>query len=249
MKKLLNHLLYYSYYYLFLIKSIIQYALFLPFMSPRKIGSEFGRNAKKVTDFLEKSVGLGFEVKGKENIPWDRPIIIVSKHQSGLEAAALSTFLPSHVYIVKKELIFVPIAGLVCMATNQIWIDRKKNNANELLNKQVEDRFSYGLSLCIFPEGTRTKPGDHDAVYKTGAAHIAQSLKVDLLPIALNTGEFFSKGFFKEPGTATISVLPPISWDAADNPKELMQLVKETIEAEQRNIEGQGPLFPSNTAQ
>ncbi|MFH4354587.1 MAG: lysophospholipid acyltransferase family protein [Neisseriaceae bacterium] len=243
--KIIRHLIYYASYYGLLLLAILRYVWFLPFLKPYTVGWLFSKNARTLMWIIEKTLGLSYRVKGKENIPQDRRVIIVSKHQSGWEAAALPAILPPHVFIVKRELIFIPLAGLVCMATNQIWIDRKKSNANKLLQEQVKERFGYGLSLCIFPEGTRTKPGDHHTVYKTGAAHLAQQLKIDLLPVALNTGEFFSKGFFKEPGVATFSICPPISWDAAETPQELMQLVKETIEAEQKTIEGAGPLFSS----
>lgn len=243
MTRFFRHCGYYFGYYSYMLLNMLYYMFFLPFMKPGRANFILAKKAKVFTDFMRWVIHLGFTVKGKENIPWDRPVIIVSKHQSGFEAVALQTFLPPSVFVIKKQILYIPILGLVCMGSNQIWVDRKKSNIGESLRDQVSERFKHGLSLCIFPEGTRTKPGDHDTIYKTGAAHLAQQLQVDLLPVALNTGEFFSKGFFKEQGVATFSVLPVIPWNARKSPKELMELVKENIENEQRQIEGQGPLF------
>lgn len=244
MTRFFRHCAYYFGYYSYMLLNILCYMFFLPFMKPGRANFILAKKARVFTDFMQRMIHLGFIVKGKEHIPWNRPVIIVSKHQSGFEAAALQAFLPPSVFIIKKQILYLPFLGVICIASNQIWIDRKKSNIGKSLKDQVSERFKDGLSLCIFPEGTRTKPGDHNTVYKTGAARLAQQLKVDLLPVALNTGEFFSKRFFKEQGMATFSVLPVIPWNARKSPEELIELVKERIEAEQRRIEGQGPFFP-----
>ncbi len=249
MFKIIRHLLYYFSIYFWSSYGILKNFLRFPFLTPLHLIELLDLYCSKYMSWVNFIIGINYKVKGWENVPLDRPFIIAAKHQSEYETIALNAILPPSVFLVKKQLAYVPIVGLACRATAQVFVDRKKHNNTAELEKQVQERFDLGLSLCIFPEGTRTTPGDHNTHYKKGAAYLAQNLKVDILPVAHNAGEFYAPGFFKFPGTVQFSILPPIPWDAAKDPADLTEILKEAIENEQKKIEGAGPLFPKKKVQ
>ena len=245
--KTIRHLLYYFSLYSWASWVIMKNTLRLPFLPPAGINKIFSGYCSKFMSWVNFIISIDYKVKGQENVPLDRPLIIAVKHQSGYEAVDLNTILPPSAFLVKKQLAYAPVIGLASRLTSQVFVDRKKHNNTKELEKQVQERFDLGLSLCVFPEGTRTAPGDHNTHYKKGAAYLAQNLKVDILPVAHNAGEFYARGFFKFPGTVQFSILPPIPWDAAEDATALTELLKKTIENEQKKIEGAGPSFPKKS--
>ncbi|MCV2509048.1 MAG: 1-acyl-sn-glycerol-3-phosphate acyltransferase [Neisseriaceae bacterium] len=207
--------------------------------TPNKIATRW---TKTVLWGLKKIVGLSFEIKGLENIPEDRVYITVANHQSGMETPAIYSFSPIFVYILKQELLYVPILGFGLYLTNQIPIKRGSPDSRENMLKIAKRRVADGLGISIFPEGTRIEPGKY-VPYKNGAAYLAKDLKLDLLPIAHNCGEFYSKGIKKYPGKATFIIGKPIAWDAKEDPHALTELIQDTIQSAQKEIEGVGPLY------
>ena len=100
------------------------------------------------------------EIKGKENIP-SYAVLIASKHQSAFETFALFFYLPNAVFIHKKQLFLIPIFGLYLKKINMISIDRKGGaTAMRQMLKRTKEKVARGVSIIIFPEGTRKKPGD-----------------------------------------------------------------------------------------
>jgi len=184
---------------------------------------------------LKKVCGLGFEVKGIENIP-DKASIILCKHQSTWETFALQVIFPQQIWILKKSLLKVPFFGWGLAMLEPIAIDRSaKKKAMEQIIEQGDIRLKNGRWVVLFPEGTRIAPGKK-GTYKSGGARLAVSTGQLVVPVAHNAGEFWPKhSMLKKPGKITISILPPI--DPTDKTTtELNALVESLIEEEMSKI-------------
>ena len=192
---------------------------------------------------LEHVVGLKYRVIGRENIP-AKPSVICCKHQSGWETLATQKIFPLQVFVAKRELFKIPFFGWGLKLTRTIGIDRgNPQRASQQIVEQGSKRKAEGLWITIFPEGTRIKPG-YRGRYKAGAARMAQLLQMDLVPVALNSGEFWPRNsFLKYPGTVTVVIGTPIAYDAATSAEALIRLCEDCIEAQQAEIQGAGP-FP-----
>ncbi|MFH4416038.1 MAG: lysophospholipid acyltransferase family protein [Neisseriaceae bacterium] len=212
---------------------------------PPRVRHHFGAFWNATFVFLiHKVVGLRYQVEGLENVP-KGPAMICCKHQSGYETLALQRFLPSQVFLIKKELLWFPIVGISLYVMNSIPVDRAKKGSKRMqgLIERARRRKEQGFWINIFPEGTRIPPGKRGH-YHQGAAHIAKALEIDILPVATNSGEFWPKGWIKYPGVAKFIVGKPISYQAGDA-AELMRLCEEWIEAQQLKITGEGPYGPA----
>ena len=196
---------------------------------------------------LKHIIGLKYEVIGQENIPKESGIICC-KHQSGWETLAMLDFFPDVAFVAKKELFMIPIFGWALKWRGTIGIDRSNpRSANQQIFKQGKICHDKGMWICIFPEGTRIKPG-YRGHYKKGAARLAQHLHINLIPIALNSGEFWPKdSFLKYPGKITVVIGKLVSYDAAATPEELIRICEEWIENTQFEIQGVGPFAPENS--
>ncbi|MFS6938597.1 lysophospholipid acyltransferase family protein [Neisseria animaloris] len=189
---------------------------------------------------LKHIIGLKYRVVGAENIP-DRPSIICSKHQSGWETLAFQEIFPLHVFVAKKELFKLPFFGWGLKLAKTIGIDRSnRTQANRQLMEQGLARKKEGFWITIFPEGTRLPPGTRGK-YKLGAARIAKMFEMDLVPVALNSGEFWPRNsFLKYPGEITIVIGKPVA-HSSGTPEELMAQCENWIESQQEKIDGAGP--------
>lgn len=194
---------------------------------------------------LEYVVGLKYQVIGKEHIP-HTPSLICSKHQSGWETMALQAIFPAQVYVAKRELVRIPFFGWGFALMNPIIIDRaKRAHATEQILQQGRERVQHDFWITIFPEGTRVKPGQRGK-YKLGAARLAYELKIPLLPVAHNAGEFWPRNaFLKYPGLITVVIGPALKPEAFGGADELMAAVEAWIEARQDEITGVGPFRPN----
>lgn len=185
--------------------------------------------------WLKLTCNLGVSVKGKEHIP-NHPSIILSKHQSAWETIALQTIFPPQIWVMKRELLMIPFLGWAFMALAAIPIDRSAGR--EALKKLVahgKDRLSRGLWVVIFPEGTRTAPGQR-AKYHIGGAWLASHTQSTVVPVAHNAGRYWRKNSFKKyPGTIQVVIGPPIE-TAGLKPDEVNQLVESWIEAEMLSL-------------
>ena len=151
-------------------------------------------------------------VKGKENIINDKKFFIAASHQSMFETFFLQTLFDSPVFILKKELLMIPIFGWYLKKIGSISIKRNKISKNNLgffsdISKLVS---SSNRPLIIFPQGTRLLPEDRTP-FKKGVSRIYDELKISCQPIAINSGLTWPKyGFKKINTTLTISILKPI---------------------------------------
>ena len=151
-------------------------------------------------------------IKGKENIIKNEKFFIASSHQSMFETFFLQTIFNSPVFILKKELLKIPIFGWYLKKIGSIYIDRNKITKENL---GFFDQISYLIRssnrpLIIFPQGTRLTSEDRTP-FKKGASRIYDELKIKCQPVAINSGNVWpKKGTLKPHKNLTISILKPI---------------------------------------
>ena len=151
-------------------------------------------------------------IKGKENIIRNEKFFIASSHQSMFETFFLQTIFNSPVFILKKELLKIPIFGWYLKKIGSIYINRNKITKENL---GFFDQISYLIRssnrpLIIFPQGTRLASEDRTP-FKKGASRIYDELKIKCQPVAINSGNVWpKKGKLKPHKNLTISILKPI---------------------------------------
>ena len=187
---------------------------------------------------VEHLLGIRPRVIGLENMPQE-PCVILSKHQSAWETMTLQDYVPKGafcVFVLKKELLRVPLIGWGLGAMKMISIDRSAGK--EALDRVVEqgrERLKSGFYVIIFPEGTRVAPGTTKR-YKSGGAYLATRVGCKVVPVAHDAGEFWPRqAFVKKPGTVTVSIGP--AFDATGmSESEVNRRAEAWIEAEMRRI-------------
>jgi len=154
--------------------------------------------------------GIKVEIRGREYIPTGAAIV-ASKHQSEWESNVFLHLLHDPVYVMKKELFYIPFYGLFAARIGMIFIDRR-GHAKTLrrLVKLARERLERGRPIVIFPEGTRVAPG-RKLAYRPGVAALYAELDVPVVPVVHNSGLHWpKKSFRKYPGTIIVQFLPPI---------------------------------------
>ena len=184
-------------------------ALFLP----TKITLIFGKFLGHYVVFIVKVfLNTGVEFKGIENIPKNEKYFVASAHQSMFETFALQSVLDYPVFILKKELLKIPLFGQYLKKIKSIEIVRDtitKDNIN-FFDKVANIIKNEKRPLLIFPQGTRVKV-DENIPFKKGVGRIYEALNISCVPIALNSGKVWPKhGIIKNPGKITVSFLKPI---------------------------------------
>jgi 1-acyl-sn-glycerol-3-phosphate acyltransferase len=178
---------------------------------------------------LEKICKTKIVWRGLENLPRGG-CIIAAKHQSALETLALSTKGADFSYILKRELIAIPIFGWYLKGAGQVAIDRaKRGQALPDLTRQVREAIAEGRQMIIFPEGTR-KPAGAPPVYKSGVGYLYTGSSAVCVPVALNTGLFWPRHSLAiHQGRVTIAFLEPIA--PGLDKQSFLNLLEERIEA------------------
>ena len=159
---------------------------------------------------LEHVVGITYELRGAENVPAG-PAIVASKHQSAWDTMMFHRFVPSPAYVIKKELLSIPLYGAYTRKSGSIVVDRKGGpRAIKGLVRDGRAALEAGRQIVIFPEGTRTAPGVRQP-YQPGVAALYHRLGVAVVPVALNSGLFWGRrSFVKRPGRILVEFLPAI---------------------------------------
>lgn len=232
-------------YWLILCSSLIFLFPFMLLASPFRDGAhKMARVWVGILNWsLKHIVGLKYRIIGAEHIP-DRPSVICAKHQSGWETLALQEIFPPQVYVAKRELFKIPFFGWGLKLVKTIGIDRNnRREANEQLIKQGLARKNEGYWITIFPEGTRLAPGKRGK-YKLGGARMAKMFEMDIVPVALNSGEFWPKNsFLKYPGEITVIICPTIP-HASGSEAELMKNANTSSKRSSRSFPAQARLPP-----
>ena len=223
-----------SIYYLLLVIIVVPYWVmvmcvgWLPRIPRWKVIAGWPRLAAWLAIYI---LGIRCEVRGRENIPAD-PVVILSKHSSAWETLAYSGIFPPHVYVMKRELMWLPFLGWGLAMFSPIFINRSdRKNAMRLTVELGKERLAQGFSIMVYPEGTRIPVGTHGK-YKLGGARIAVQTGARVLPVAHNAGLLWPRNsFLKRPGKVTVVIGEPID-SAGQTPEQLMRTVEEWIEAQ-----------------
>ena len=182
----------------------------LLFASPRSVQAAGGIWIDGTLWLLKHVVGIDYRITGAENLP-STPAIYAAKHQSAWETLFLSRYLNFPAFVLKKELLSIPLFGWFLKRAGMIAVDRKGGaSALRQMARQASETLEGGRSILIFPEGTRVAPGE-TRPYQPGVAALYTQLKTPVVPVALNSGLFWGKrAFLKKPGTIVVQILPPI---------------------------------------
>jgi 1-acyl-sn-glycerol-3-phosphate acyltransferase len=174
------------------------------------------------------------EYRGVEKIP-KGPLIVASKHQSMWETFALLQFFEQPLFILKRELMWIPFFGWYLKKAGMIGIDRSAGGrALLMMTRRAGEAVRSGRQLVIFPEGTR-RPVDAPPDYKSGIAQIYVDCGVTCLPVALNSGLFWPRRtFMRYPGTLVVEFLDPMPPGLAR--REFIARVSEVIEGATRPL-------------
>lgn len=173
---------------------------------------EFAKVWARTNLWLLRAIcGIDAQIRGRERIP-KGPLIVAAKHQSAWETFALLTLFTDPTFVVKRELMWLPLFGWYMWKAGTIAIDRgARSEALAAMTRRARVALAEGRQIIIFPEGTRRPPGATPA-YKWGVAHLYGTTGATCLPIALNSGLVWGRrSFRRHPGTVRLEILAPIA--------------------------------------
>jgi 1-acyl-sn-glycerol-3-phosphate acyltransferase len=179
---------------------------------------------------LERLCGLKFTVEGRERIPAGNHIVM-SNHTSAWETVAQFVIFPPQVWVLKRELLWIPFIGWGLKLLRPIAINRGEGHraVNQVI-EQGKARLRDGLWIIIFPEGTRVVSGEMRKFGVSGAL-LAIASGRSLVPLSHNAGKFWPRrGIVKKPGTIRVVIGEPIE-STGKNPRDLNEEVRLAIEA------------------
>ncbi len=172
--------------------------------------------------------GVRLEIRGRQHLPTG-PALIAAKHQCMFDTMAPYAELPDACYVMRRTLLSIPFYGWYTRKAGIIAVDREgRAKALRQLLADARQRIAERRQIVIFPEGTRTAPGE-SVPYKPGIAALYKELDIPCTPLATNSGLYWpAHGFIRRPGLIVYEFLPPI---AAGLPRaEFMTVLRETIE-------------------
>lgn len=209
-RQLAFNLIFYG-YTAFMCVALVPFALL-----PRQIYIHFLRAYFWGVYWIERHVlPLKYEVRGTENLPKEGPYLVAMKHFSFYETMKLYPLFHDPAIILKKELTYIPLWGWLLMKGDMIAIDRKAGAESlKRLGEEAVRIKKQGRPIAIFPQGTRVKITDtaKDKPYKRGIIRMYEASGLPIIPVATNSGVFWSKGaFFIKPGTVVFEILPAIT--------------------------------------
>lgn len=187
---------------------------------------------------LRVIVGTRVEFRGLEHVA-PGGLLVAAKHQSLWETFALLRILDDPAFVLKRELMWIPIFGWYAWKARSIPIDRRAGSAAlKLMNQRAREEAQSGRQIIIFPEGTRRAAGAEPA-YKYGIAHLYDRLGVPCLPIALNSGLYWPRRrFMRWPGTIVVECLEPIA--PGMDRDVFFRLLQERVEAASNRLIAEG---------
>ncbi len=199
-----------AFYLAIIVQMIVQTPVY--FLLPRIKAWVVPKNWARLNLWLQKViVGCDHKIDGLENIPAG-PSIIAAKHQSFWDVYAFLPHIPDPVYILKRELMWIPLFGWYVAKMRMIPVDRGSRTValNSITVGAKKAISEDNRQIMIYPEGTRRAPGDEPA-YKYGVAHLYHELRIPVVPIAHVAGLYWPRRkFMRYPGTIKCRVLPPI---------------------------------------
>ena len=177
---------------------------------------------------LRVLLNIRYEIRGQENLP-EGACVVASKHQSIWDTIIWHIILEDPAMVMKKELLSIPIYGWFAIKAKMIPVDRKAGaSALKTMLRAADEASSMGRPILIFPEGTRTPVGER-GTYQPGVTALYRHLKLPAIPVAVNSGLFWSKeGLSKDGGTIVLEYGPAIPAGLAK--KEFMAELENRIE-------------------
>jgi len=174
---------------------------------------------------------LDYHIEGLENIPRG-PAIIMCKHQSAWETLVVQRLFPTQVWVIKRELLRIPIYGWGLATMQPIAINRSAGaHAIRQLVSDGRKRLEKGYWVVVFPEGTRLAPGQHGE-YQPGGGLLSAKTGYPIVPITHNAGYFWPpRNLIKRPGTINV-VIGPTIYPQGKSAKEITRETAEWIEKE-----------------
>jgi 1-acyl-sn-glycerol-3-phosphate acyltransferase len=198
--------------FLFYVNTTLHVLIAVPtLVMPYRAVVEVARMWGRVNLWLLRHVcRLEVEWCGREKIP-PGGLIVASKHQSTWETFALLTVLADPVFILKRELMWIPVFGWCLRKGGMIPVDRGAGrSALAAMTKLARAALAAGRQIIIFPEGTR-RPAGAEPKYKFGVAFLYADCGAPCLPVALNSGLFWPRRrFLRFPGKVRVEILDPI---------------------------------------
>jgi 1-acyl-sn-glycerol-3-phosphate acyltransferase len=179
---------------------------------------------------LKTLCGLDYRIEGAEHLP-DVPFISMWKHSSTWETIAQMLLVPRASWLLKREILWVPVLGWAIARFKPIAIDRKAGGTavNQVVT-QGRERLSEGLGVIIYPEGTRVAPGETRKFGMSGALLASQS-GAPLVPIAHDSGYYWRRrGLLKRPGTIRVVIGPPLDPRGLE-PREITERAKDWVDS------------------
>jgi 1-acyl-sn-glycerol-3-phosphate acyltransferase len=185
---------------------------------------------------LKVLCGLDYVIEGVHNIPLEGAHISYWKHSSAWETMTQMLVFPPQSWVLKREILWIPLVGWATWRLKPIAIDRSAGHraVNQVV-EQGKERLAQGLWILIFPEGTRVLPGQ-TRKYGVSGALLASQSGAKLVPVAHNAGDFWPRrGLLKKPGTIRVVIGPPIETLGRD-PRDLNAEAQGWVEATMREI-------------
>jgi 1-acyl-sn-glycerol-3-phosphate acyltransferase len=179
---------------------------------------------------------IDWQLEGRENIPAE-PSIAYWKHQSAWETLAQLMVFPTQSWVLKRELMWIPIIGQALLAIEPIAIDRKSGHTavNQVLAQGSKRLLEENMWVMIFPEGTRMPPGTTRR-YGISGALLAEKTGRPIVPVAHNAGDFWRRNaFLKYPGTVRVRIGKPV-YPHGLKPEDMNREVQAWIEAQMKEI-------------
>ena len=231
--------------YLFL--SVVPYSSWIllaaPF-APRDHAWRMARSwARTVLALLRILCGLNFRLQGAEHLP-QHDAVVLMKHSSAWETIAQLVLFPNHVWVMKRQLLWVPFFGWALAVFSPIAIDRKGGRqAVDQVLRQGQQRLAEGLWVMIFPEGTRVAPGERRR-YGLSGALLAAVAERPVIPVTHNAGDYWPRrGWKKRAGTIRMVIGPPIE-AAGRSPRDVNRDAESWIETTLEEIRQKDPQGP-----
>jgi len=191
--------------------------------------------AQGVVALLRVICGVRLVVEGREHLPPSGPALIASRHESAFDTIIWFTLVPDVTYVLKKELLRIPVYGWHARGAGMISVDRQGGaTAMRGMLREARATVAAGRQIVIFPEGTRAPPGELLPL-QPGIVALAKATGLPVIPVATNSGRVWSRrAFTKRPGTITVRILPPLGH------RDLLARLDATLRTEQARLQHGG---------
>jgi 1-acyl-sn-glycerol-3-phosphate acyltransferase len=229
-----------AYNVLFYLNLVVYLLAALPtFWMPYRCIVEVAKAWGRTSNWLLRVVcGTRVEIRGLEKIPYG-PLLVAAKHQSTWETFALLALFVDPTFIVKRELLWLPLFGWFVRKGRMIPVNRgARAQALAGIARQARIEVARGRQIIIFPEGTR-RPAGAEPNYRYGIVHLYAETGIACLPIALNSGLYWPRrSLLRYPGTIRVEILDPIP--PGLDKKEFAARLRDDIETASTRLLDQG---------